>query len=112
MKMAEECIFCKIISGDIPSQKIAETDDLIAIKDINPKAPHHYLIIPKKHIVDLRDFEQEDMQLGAKMFALAQKIAKDLNDIPFRLVISNGYDAGQRVYHIHMHLLAGKKFED
>jgi len=110
--MAEECIFCKIVAGEIPAQKIAETEDLIAFKDINPKAPHHYLIIPKKHLIDLRNFEAEDMNLGSKIFELAQKIAKDLGDIPFRLVMSNGYDAGQRVYHVHVHFLAGKKFDE
>jgi histidine triad (HIT) family protein len=110
--MVEECIFCKIVSGGISSQKIAETDELIAFKDINPKAPHHYLIIPKKHLVDLRNFEAEDMKLGSKMFEMAQTIAKDLGNIPFRLVMSNGYDAGQRVYHAHIHFLAGKKFDE
>ncbi|HBR70149.1 TPA: histidine triad nucleotide-binding protein [Candidatus Dependentiae bacterium] len=110
--MAEECIFCKIIKGEIPSQKIAETDELIAFNDIHPKAPHHYLIVPKKHLADLRNFEKEDMILGSKICALAQKISKDLGDIPFRLVISNGYDAGQRVYHMHVHFLAGRTFEE
>lgn len=110
--MAEECIFCKIINGEIPSQKIAETDALIAVKDIHPKAPHHYLIIPKKHIADLRNFERDDLVLGSKIFALAQKISKGLGDIPFRLVLSNGYDAGQRIYHVHVHFLAGKTFEE
>ena len=110
--MIEECIFCKIIKGDVPAERVAETDELIAIKDINPKAPHHYLIIPKKHIVDVREFEKEDIELGGKMFALAQKISKDLDNIPFRLVISNGYDAGQRIDHLHMHFLAGRAFED
>jgi|AntAceMinimDraft_18_1070375.scaffolds.fasta_scaffold00555_15 histidine triad (HIT) family protein len=110
--MIEECIFCKIIKGDVPAERVAETDELIAIKDINPKAPHHYLIIPKKHIVDLRSFQEEDMALGGKMFSLAQKISKDLGDIAFRLVISNGYDAGQRIDHLHMHFLAGRAFED
>lgn len=108
----EKCIFCKIIDNEMSAQRVAETDELIAIKDISPKAPHHYLIIPKKHIVDLREFEQSEMALGSKMFALAQKISKDLGDLPFRLVISNGYDAGQRVYHVHMHFLAGRTFED
>lgn len=110
--MAEDCIFCKIINGEISAQKVAETEELIAVKDIYPKAPHHYLIVPKKHITDLRNFEQEDMNLGGKIFALAQKISKDLGDIPFRLVISNGYDAGQRIYHMHVHFLAGKTFEE
>jgi len=110
--MIEECIFCKIIKGGVPAERVAETDELIAIKDINPKAPHHYLIIPKKHIVDVREFEKEDIELGGKMFALAQKISKDLDNIPFRLVISNGYDAGQRIDHLHMHFLAGRAFED
>ena len=111
--MAEEkCLFCDIIAGKIPAEIVDQNDDVIVIKDINPKAPVHLLIIPKKHIVDVREFEKEDIELGGKMFALAQKISKDLDNIPFRLVISNGYDAGQRIDHLHMHFLAGRAFED
>lgn len=102
-----DCIFCNIISGKIPAQKIAETDELIVIKDIAPKTPIHYLIIPKKHVKDMRDFDASDMILGAKICAMAQQLSRQLNNTDFRLVISNGHDAGQRVFHMHVHFLAG-----
>jgi histidine triad (HIT) family protein len=108
--MQHSCIFCKIVSGEMPAKIIAETNDLVVIEDIRPKAPHHYLIIPKKHIVDVRALEQEDMHLGGAMFALAQRLSKGMDDMPFRVVINNGHEVGQRVYHMHMHFLAGKRF--
>jgi histidine triad (HIT) family protein len=101
-----ECIFCKIIEGTIPAQIITQTDSLIVIKDIAPKAPTHYLIIPKKHIVDLREFSHEDLELGTKIISVAQQLSRDLNNCPFKLVISNGHEAGQRVFHLHAHFLA------
>ncbi len=105
-----DCIFCKIIAGQIPSTKILETQELIVIKDINPKAPIHYLIIPKEHIADMRELTEKTRALGTHIFTAAQKLSKDLNNAPFRLVISNGPDAGQRVYHLHVHFLAGATF--
>lgn len=107
-----DCVFCKIISGQLPAAKILETKDLIAIKDINPRAPIHYLIIPKKHITDMRDLAPETIQIGEHVFAFAQQLSKNLNNTPFRLVISNGHEAGQRVYHLHVHFLAGTAFVD
>lgn len=105
-----DCIFCKIIAKQIPSTIIDETDDLIVIKDINPKATIHYLIIPKKHIRDFRDFEQRDSELAGNMLMMAKKLSKDLSDCKaFRLVINNGAEAGQCVFHAHMHFLAGKR---
>ncbi len=102
-----DCVFCNIISGKIPAQKIAETEDLIVIKDIAPKMPIHYLIIPKKHVKDMRGFDDSDMILGAKICAIARQLSRQLNNTDFRLVISNGHDAGQRVFHMHVHFLAG-----
>lgn len=107
-----DCIFCKIIAGAIPSTKIAETEELIVIKDIAPKAPIHYLIIPKKHSEDVRAWAAVDLPLAGTIFAMAQQLSKQLNNCAFRLVISNGYDAGQRVFHTHVHFLAGGKFSE
>ena len=107
-----DCIFCKIIAGAIPSAKVAETEDLLVIKDIAPKAPVHYLIIPKKHSVDIREWSGSELPLAGKIVACAQQLSKQQNNCDFRLVISNGFDAGQRVFHTHVHYLAGGKFTD
>ena len=107
-----DCIFCNIIAGQIPSTKILETNELVVIKDINPKAPVHYLIIPKIHLADMRNLTTKTHALGAQIFSAAQKLSKDLNNAPFRLVISNGHEAGQRVYHLHVHFLAGATFTE
>ena len=100
------CIFCKIIARQIPSTIVAENDDIIVIKDINPKAPIHNLIIPKKHIPDIQSFTPEDILLSQSMIAMAQELhQKDRQD--FRLVVNSGKNAGQVVFHVHMHYLSG-----
>ncbi len=104
-----ECIFCKIIAKEIPSTLIEETEDLIVIKDLYPKASTHYLIIPKKHIADIREFETTDSALAGKMLMMAQKLSTALPEPQaFRVVVNNGKEAGQCVFHLHMHFLAGK----
>lgn len=105
--MAEtNCIFCKIIARQIPSNIVAENNEIIVIKDINPKAPIHNLIIPKKHIPDIQSFTPEDMHLSQSMIAMAQELhQKDKED--FRLVVNSGKNAGQVVFHLHMHYLSG-----
>ena len=109
----QKCIFCEIIAGNIPSKKIAENDDIIVIQDIHPKAPIHYLIIPKKHVADLRSLEENDHNLAAKLLFMAQELSKDL-PVPgdFTLVMNNGASVGQCVFHAHLHFLAGKKVTD
>ena len=108
--MHQECIFCKIIAKQIPSTIIHEDNDLLVIKDIVPKATTHFLIIPKKHLKDLRDFTQSERDLAAHMLFIANDLSKKhLDGGDFRLMINNGYNAGQRVFHTHMHFLAGKK---
>lgn len=105
-----DCIFCKIISKQIPSEIIAESEDYIVIQDISPKAPIHYLIIPKKHIKDIASLEDEDCCLAANMFLIAQQISQEVPGAEdFRLVVNNGPEAGQRVFHLHMHFLSGHK---
>lgn len=105
------CIFCKIISGEIPSEKIIETDDIIAFRDINPAAPEHILIIPRKHISNLEEISMADSDILAKLFFAARDIAKErsVEKTGYRLILNNGKAAGQEVFHLHLHLLAGKE---
>lgn len=106
----EDCVFCKIIKGDIPSEKVYEDDEILAFKDINPAAPIHVLIIPKKHIATLLEISDEDSELMGKMMKVVQKLAKqlDIEEKGFRLIANCGPDSGQEVMHIHFHLLAGR----
>ncbi len=108
-----DCVFCKIIARKLPAEIVAETDDVIVIKDIYPKAPIHYLIIPKKHITDLRSLEQADMSVVGKILLMVKKIAEQLSGSKaFRLISNNGLDVGQTVFHLHFHFLSGKKMLD
>ena len=107
----EDCVFCKIIKGEIPSERVYEDNEIIAIKDINPAAPIHILVIPKKHIPTLLDVNDEDNYLIGKIYKTINKIAKDIgieND-GFRVIANCGKDSVQEVMYIHFHLLAGKK---
>lgn len=99
------CIFCAIISRQLPATIITEDDHCIVIKDIAPKAPIHYLIIPKKHITNLYELHADDMYLIAHMAAIAQKLGKQVDG--FTLVVNNGTGAGQIVFHLHYHFLSG-----
>lgn len=107
----EDCIFCKIINGEIPSEKVYEDEDVLAFKDINPAAPIHVLIIPKKHISTLMEIKEEDSELMAKIMGAVRQVAKIMNvdEKGFRLIANCGKDSGQEVMHIHFHLLAGRK---
>ena len=109
----ENCVFCKIIKGEIPSEKVYEDDEILAFKDINPVAPIHILVIPKKHIKTLLEVTEEDSKLIAKIYMAINKIAKDLGieKDGFRVVANCGRDSGHDVLHIHFHMLAGKKLE-
>jgi len=100
-------IFCKIISGEIPSDKVAEDTDWIAINDIHPKAPVHVLVIPKKHI----ELETVDTELAGKLLIAAREVAQKLNiaKAGFRVIINHGDHGGQEVPHLHLHVLGGKK---
>ena len=105
-----DCLFCKIVNGEIPSTKVYEDDYLYAFNDINPQAPVHVLIIPKKHIDSAADITKENADLVAKVFVAAAKIAKELNlENGFRIVTNSGEFGCQSVHHIHFHLLSGKQ---
>ena len=107
----EDCIFCKISKGEIPCNKVYEDEEILAFRDINPIAPVHILVIPKKHIASLLEVDKEDGRLIAKIYETINKIARDLEfeKDGFRVITNCGKDAGQEVMHLHFHVLAGKK---
>ena len=105
--MSENCIFCKIANGVIPSKKIYEDEDVIAFNDINPSARIHFLIVPKIHIESLADCETQHQTLVGKMILLAPKLAKEQGLAGFKTLINTGVDVGQEVFHIHIHVLGG-----
>ena len=106
-----ECLFCKIINGEIACKKVYEDEEIIAFYDINPQAPEHILIVPKKHIESISKMEESDIALVGKLFYCAKNIAveKRFKESAYRLVINNGSLAGQAVFHLHLHLLGGRK---
>ena len=111
--MAEDSIFTRIMNGEIPSDIVYEDEDCICIKDIAPKAPVHVLLIPRKPIPRLVDATAEDQALLGRLMVTAGEIARQLGiDEAFRLVINNGADVGQTVFHLHLHLLGGRMFSE
>ena len=106
----QDCIFCKIVRGEIPSRKVYEDDEILAFHDINPAAPVHHLVIPKLHIDSLITAGPEHEALLGKLVSLAPRLAKEQGcDNGFRVVINNGPDGGQEVYHLHIHILGGPR---
>jgi histidine triad (HIT) family protein len=104
------CLFCKIIKQEIPANIVYEADDILAFEDVNPQAPVHILVIPRKHIATTLDITDDDNELIGKMHQVAAKIAQDRSvaDKGFRLVMNCNRDAGQTVFHIHLHLIGGR----
>ena len=107
-----DCIFCKIIKGEIPSKVVYKDDKIFAFHDINPQAPHHVLLIPVKHIPSLMEAEKEDRELLGYMMSKIPEIAKEAGMDPegTRVVTNCGESAGQAVFHLHFHLLSGRSF--
>ena len=106
----DNCLFCKIIAGEIPSSKVYEDDEILAFKDINPMAPVHILIIPKVHIDGADKLNENNTDVVSKIFAVAAKLAEEFKlENGFRIVTNVGSDGGQTVRHLHFHLLGGKK---
>lgn len=105
------CLFCKIVAGEIPAKKVHEDGDLVAIEDINPQAPLHVLVIPKRHISTLNDLQSGDDGLVGAMVRRAAAIAKDrgVDSGGYRTVFNCNSDAGQTVFHIHLHVLGGRR---
>lgn len=104
----DDCVFCRIVKGEIPSQKVHEDDSVLAFYDINPVAPVHVLIVPKKHIINLSGAVEEDLEiLGRCQLAAAEVAEKMKIKDAFRLLTANGKEAGQSVFHLHYHLIGG-----
>ena len=106
-----ECIFCKIVNEESPADVVYEDNDVIAFKNINPVAPVHILVIPKRHISSIVDIKSEDSNLMGRLIFTAKKIADDfgISQRGYKLLIRVGKDGGQEVHHIHLHLIGGKK---
>lgn len=107
----DDCLFCKIVSGKIPSDPVFEDEEVCAFRDINPQAPTHVLIIPKRHIPSVAALTGDDAALCGKLIVVAARIAEECGvaDRGFRLVFNSGEDGGQSVGHLHLHLLGGRK---
>jgi len=109
-----DCIFCKIVQGEIPCGKVYEDHQVLAFDDIQPMAPVHVVIIPKKHIATLMDLDDNSINVTGDLMSAAQKVAriKNISDRGFRTVINCNAEGGQVVFHLHMHLLGGRKLQD
>ena len=107
----EDCLFCKIINGEIPCEKVYEDEEILAFKDINPAAPIHILVIPKKHITSLATLKQGEEEIIAKIYKTINIIAEKqgFKEKGYRVIVNCGEDGCQEVKHLHFHLLAGKK---
>lgn len=104
-----DCIFCKIIAGEIPSNKVYEDDTVLAFRDIEPKAPVHILVVPKKHITGAANVQSEDGEVIGHIFRVIAQVADQQGLTDFRVVTNNGAGAGQTVPHLHFHILAGRQ---
>lgn len=109
--MAEDCIFCKIVAGEIPAEKVYEDERAVAFKDLHPSAPHHLLIVPREHLVSVNEAAPANEGTLGHLFTVAAVLARKLRveKNGYRCVVSTGPDAGQLVFHIHLHFLAGRK---
>ena len=103
-----ECLFCKIASGEIPAEFVYEDDSIVAFNDISPQAPVHILFIPKKHIISAEQIDESNSDIAGKLILAASKKAKEMGLDGYRLVINTNEIAGQSVFHLHCHLLAGR----
>ena len=107
----EDCLFCKIVKGEVPATKVYEDEEILAFKDINPMAPVHILVIPKKHYNDISEITEADANIIAKIHLVINKIAKEqgIAETGYRIINNCKEDGGQEVKHLHFHLIGGKK---
>lgn len=112
--MAEGCVFCRIVSGDIPSDTVFENEEIVAFRDAHPVAPTHVLVVPRRHIESVNELSMEDAPLLGRMLLAAKHIAaqEGVSDSGYRLVINTGPDSGQAVAHLHLHVIGGRSLKD
>jgi histidine triad (HIT) family protein len=102
------CVFCKIFRREIAADEVARTEDAVVFRDLNPQAPIHYLVIPKRHVTDLGDLVNAAPHELGDLFALASRVGREASKTGYRVVTNEGPDAGQSVFHLHLHVLAGR----
>lgn len=107
-----DCLFCKIIAGEVPSEKVYEDDAVYAFRDINPKAKVHVLVVPRRHLANVAELAEADPQLLAHMVGVARSIADENFHGDYRLIFNSGRDAGQTVFHVHAHVLTGEVLDE
>lgn len=111
--MTLDCIFCKIVAGSVPAEILYQDEDLVSFRDINPQAPVHLLIVPRKHIPTLNDLAEDDLYLVGRMAETAKQLARSegISEQGYRLVVNCGDWGGQLVQHLHMHVIGGRELE-
>ena len=109
--MSKDCIFCKIIKGDVPTEKIYEDENVVAFNDISPKSPTHILVVPKKHVASLNDLKPDDMNMLVQVFGAIKTIAAKAGvaDDGYRVIVNTNRASGQEVFHIHFHIMGGRQ---
>ena len=106
-----DCLFCKIVAGELPSERLYEDDEILVFRDINPQAPFHALLIPKIHLATLNDFQPEHAEMAGRLFLVAKALAEEHGLPGYRVVVNTNAEGGQIIYHIHMHLLGGRQMK-
>jgi len=106
--VGDECLFCRIVAGEIPAEIVREDDDVVAFRDVNPQAPFHVLVVPRLHVADAAALAEQAPATGAALVSTAHRVATDAGHESHRLVLNTGADAGQTVFHAHLHVLAGR----
>ncbi len=106
-----DCLFCKMVAGEVPANVVYEDDEVLAFRDINPQAPTHVLVIPKEHIATLNDLDESHARVMGRLFLAAKQVAEQegIAEVGYRTVVNCNEDAGQTVFHIHLHLLGGRR---
>jgi histidine triad (HIT) family protein len=106
--VCDDCLFCRIVSGEIPADVVAETETAVAFRDVNPQAPLHVLVVPRAHHPNAADLAAADPATAAELLTVARQLAADAGHDGYRLVLNTGTEAGQTVFHAHVHVLAGR----
>lgn len=108
---SDDCLFCRIVAGELPADRLYEDEELLAFRDISPQAPFHALVIPKAHFATLDDFGSEHAELAGRLFLVAKRLAGEHSLPGYRVVVNTNREGGQVVFHVHMHVLGGRQMK-
>jgi histidine triad (HIT) family protein len=104
----DDCLFCSIVAGDVPAEIVAQSDTAVAFRDVNPQAPLHTLVVPRTHVVNVAELAEREPETVAELVRMARQVSTDAGHDSYRLVLNTGQEAGQSVFHAHLHVLAGR----